>query len=273
MRGPNITIFKEDVWPPAAPRPRELRDRALYIVGRVNRVLAIHNSHRVIRHVVVTANRRLSVSLRGDTDGRFTLRMHWAMLDMPDFDAALLMAVQKGSFPQEVQTAFDALRQGLSKDHIYQSSNETRSNARGQYVDLDEVLQTLAAELPFPHTAEGVSIVWGKQSGAPGQRTIRLGSMDERKSLIRIHPVLDSPYTPAMVIDFIVWHELCHYVAPPLSRTSARQSAEHRIHHREFRALEALFPYVAEAEEWIRLNLDALLTGQLTPANMERLSP
>lgn len=250
-----------------------LRDRALYIVGRVNRVLALHNSHRVIRHIVITANRRLSVSLRGDTDGRFTLRAHWALLDMEDLDAALLMAVQKGRFPEEINRAFEEIRQGLSKDHIYQDTREREANAQGHHVDLDGVLRRVARMLPDQHSSEGVAIIWGKQTGSRVQRTIRLGSMDERKALIRIHPVLDSPYAPPMVVDFVVWHELCHYVAPPLSRTDAAETADHRIHHREFRALEALYPHVDAAEQWIRLNIDALLQGQLTPANVERHSP
>lgn len=250
-----------------------LRDRALYIVGRVNRVLALNNSHRVIRHVVITANRRLSVSLRGDTDGRFTLRTHWVLFDMEDFDAALLMAVQKGHFPEEINHAFDKLREGLSKNHIYGDSREHSANPQGHHVDLEEVLHRVSKWLPARYSPDGVSIVWGKHTGSRAQRTIRLGSMDERKELIRIHPVLDSPYAPPMVIDFVVWHELCHYVAPPLSRARAAETADHRIHHREFRALEAIYPHVDAAEQWIRLNIDALLQGQLKPANLERHSP
>ena len=239
----------------------------------MNRVLAKHNSHRIISRVVITANRRLSISIKSDADGRFALRTHWTLLDMPDFDAALLMAVQRGSFPREINDAFDNIRERLSKDHIYQDARPHRGDAEGAHINLHAVLARVATFLPYPHTPEGVQIIWGKNSTARRQRTIRLGSMDERKSLIRIHPVLDSPYAPPMVIDFVVWHELCHYVAPPLSRARAAKTADHRIHHREFRALEAIYPHVDAAEQWIRLNIDALLQGQLKPANLERHSP
>lgn len=270
-RGPRISFFKEDAWPPAAPTPRVLLDRADQLVGRVNHVLTKQGSQRVVSRVTIHANRRLGVSLKSDTDGRYNLRTHWALLHTQDFDAALLLAVQTGRFPEELQTAFDALRSTLTKDHIYaDAAHGSEQAALGDHVQLDAVLRDMSRLLPNPDDAKGVHIAWGKNLPGIRKRTIRLGSMDERKSLIRIHPVLDSPYAPRVVVEFVVWHELCHYVAPPLSTADARLRAEHRIHHPQFRALEAMYPHVAVAEQWIRDHIDALLRGKLDASNSLR---
>lgn len=270
-RGPRITFFKEDAWPPAAPTPRVLLDRADQLVGRVNHVLSKQGSHRVVSRVTIHANRRLGVSLKSDTDGRYALRTHWALLHAQDFDAALLLAVQTGRFPEELQAAFEALRSTLTKDHIYADAAHRNDQASlGEHVDLEAVLRDVSRLLPDPNAAQGVHIVWGKNTPGARKRTIRLGSMDERKALIRIHPVLDSPYAPRVVVEFVVWHELCHYVAPPLAPSEASVRNEHRIHHQQFRALEAMYPHVAVAERWIKDHIDALLRGQLDASNLLR---
>lgn len=76
-----------------------------------------------------------------------------------------------------------------------------------------------------------------------------------------VHPVLDNERVPDYVTDFIVFHELCHHVSPPLTLAQARRRGEHRIHHRHFRALEARCPYVDESTLWVRQHLDWLLSN------------
>lgn len=261
-----ISFFKEAQWPPAAPRPRALLDRTHVLVDRVNRALAGQGSLRVITHVTIHANRRLGVAIKADADARYSLRMHWALLQITEFDQALQHAVAHGNFPPFIEDAFHQLRPQITHEHVYDDLPNVETGGAGTHFQLEDILTSVAQFLPEGLSHEGVRIVWGKQSATPNKRTIRLGSMDTRKAVIRIHPVLDSVHTPRHVMEFIIWHELCHYVAPPLTADTGADETRRRIHHDGFRALEQLYPHYEDAERWIRTNIRALLQGDLSRA-------
>ena len=86
-----------------------------------------------------------------------------------------------------------------------------------------------------------------------GSFSIRLGSYDERLCLVRIHPVLDRPDVPEMVVESIVYHEMLHAVIPP------KQGAQRRsVHPPEFRRLERQYEHYEEAEAWLDANVERL---------------
>lgn len=268
-RAKRITFFKEDRWPPAAPRPRALLDRAGAVIERVNRTLNERGSQRVVATCVIHANRRLGISVKGDVEARYTLRMHWALFSVPELHAAITQAVLTGRFPASIEHAFTELRPQLTHEHVYaDQALDDEDAAAGDFYDLEDLLRSVSTFLPPELSAEGVRILWGKRNSTPNKRTIRLGSMDERKALIRIHPVLDSALAPRFVVEFVVWHELCHYVAPPLAPSRRDSESKRRIHHDEFLALEGRYPHFQEAERWIRQNIDALLQGELSASSL-----
>lgn len=262
-RAKRISFFKEDQWPPAAPRPRSLLDRASMVVDRANKRLLEKGSHRVVANFVIHANRRLGISVKGDAEARYTVRTHWALFSVPNLEEAIAQAVLSGKFPDAIERAFHELRPQITHEHVYSGQDVSEEAAEGNVYNLEDLLRSVAVFLPEGMSAEGVRIMWGKRSATPNKRTIRLGSMDERKSLIRIHPVLDSELAPRFVVEFVVWHELCHYVAPPISPNADESESKRRIHHNEFLELEKLYPHHETAERWIRRNIDALLKGEL----------
>lgn len=262
---PHITIYKEHVWPPAAPRPRVLHDRAIELSAYLNQELSRAHSHRVVDRIVVNANQRIRVSVRSKKDGRYTVRTHWTLMQSEGFADAVVGAILHGAFPPDFQRVFDALRDTITPEHLYTDAKNAALVHAGHHVHLDQTLQRVARYLPPGTDFSGVKITWGKRANAPSKRSIRLGSMDEKRALIRVHPVLDNPWVPPHVIEFVIWHELCHYVRPPLTREIARATSDHRVHHRAFRALEARYPQMEAAETWIRRHIDALLQHAASP--------
>lgn len=83
---------------------------------------------------------------------------------------------------------------------------------------------------------------WGQQISRKRRRSIRLGSYNHHTAEIRIHPILNAPHIPAVIIQSIIHHEYLHHVlgAP---------------HNRRFRQHERKFRYHRESQEWIRRNL------------------
>lgn len=257
---PRIRIYREDDWPTAAPAFSVLHERAREVVRAVNERLYESASQRYLRELTLHANRRLSIRVKGDVRGLYQARVHWVLLDEAPIEDSLERSILDGRFPVQLSEAMDRLSNHVGPQHVYPERTQERERHLGEWINLRAVLDTVQHFLPRRYSADGVRITWGRRGPSRSRRrSIRLGSMDERRSLIRIHPNLDSPWVPRMVVEFVVWHELCHYVAPPLDDRAASLQGQNRVHHDEFRVLESFYPQKEEAERWIRMNLQRLL--------------
>jgi hypothetical protein len=123
----------------------------------------------------------------------------------------------------------------------------------GRHVDLREHFRKLN-EVYFGGRL-GCAITWGTRKSGRRPRSIRLGTYSPDKSMIRIHPVLDSTAVPGYVVEDVLYHEMLHH-----ELGMVRQNGKVFSHHRVFKAKEQAFPYSSQAREWIRENISWLLT-------------
>ncbi|TNF25599.1 MAG: hypothetical protein EP329_22805 [Deltaproteobacteria bacterium] len=129
---------------------------------------------------------------------------------------------------------------------------------RGAHHDL--AVLTAAERARYFPTLDPIPVTWGANYRRKrGQRSVRLGSYDFRRGLVRIHRWLDHPKVPAWFIGFIVFHELLH------AELGARTDAAGRrgVHTPEFRRREAQHHRYAEALAWEAKHLPRLLAGRL----------
>ncbi|MFT6399228.1 MAG: hypothetical protein ACJAYU_003993 [Bradymonadia bacterium] len=182
----------------------------------------------------------------------FELRLGLPMLEVPELVLeSVCLQLRSGRFPQALSNYLQTLETP--------SVAAKPLRAGGDYANLREVLGEVAGYLPENDSVPpSIAIGWARRTGGDRRRSIRLGSA-KLNGEIRIHPALDSPDVPEYVLHMVVYHELCHCIRPPLSRAEAKRQHQHRIHHSQFRALEARFPRLDEANEWVRDNLDSLL--------------
>ncbi len=108
-----------------------------------------------------------------------------------------------------------------------------------------------------------VDITWGRAlprtpRRRAARRTLRLGSFDGTRNLIRIHRVLDDPQVPGEVVEAVVYHEMLHADLPAILRGGRRYS-----HTPEFRRREKLLPTHLKAEAWLEEQLPYLLSARL----------
>ena len=123
----------------------------------------------------------------------------------------------------------------------------------GKHVDLRGCFQRLN-EVYFGGRL-GCAVTWGTRKRGRRPRSIRLGTYSPDKTIIRIHPVLDSPVVPAYVIEDVLYHEMLHH-----ELGMVRLNGKIYSHHRVFKTKERAFPHSAQAREWIRQNISWLLT-------------
>ena len=75
-----------------------------------------------------------------------------------------------------------------------------------------------------------------------------------------MHPRLKQSLVPIYVLEFTLYHEMCHQFAPSYKRNGSWQS-----HHSEFRKKEKEYKNFKDARNWEKNNWHKLLL----PANEE----
>ncbi|MBI1292663.1 hypothetical protein GC173_15720 [bacterium] len=124
-------------------------------------------------------------------------------------------------------------------------SRAIRGTARGRRFNLEE----RAAIINRRHFGGALQyrIIWGRPLRAGRrQHHVTLGTWNLRQRIIRIHPMLDMPGVPSYMVDFVIYHEMCHIAVP------SQASDTGRMHHHtpEFRALERRYPLFTRAMAW-----------------------
>ena len=242
-----VTCHRPKSWPDGAPTQTEARKVAAAIGEKLSDTGAAERLPRP-SVIVVTGNRRRQLALKR-SGSWYELRLGLALLEAPALVVdSVLEQLRTGRFPE-------ALQEFIRGVEIPQPALPGGEPPKSLAQALERAI-TLVSERASE--AEHVQIQWSRTRTGKRRRSIRLGSATPA-GLIRIHPALDSSTVPEYVLDMVVYHELCHCLAPPLTAAKARQAGEHRIHHSKFRALEARYPRLGEANEWVRMHLDSLL--------------
>jgi len=112
---------------------------------------------------------------------------------------------------------------------------------QGQWHDLEARFQRLNA-CYFGGSLDRPTLLWSER---PSRRT--LGRYDSTHRAIVISKILDSPRTPAFVIDYVLYHEMLHAKHP-----SRAEDCRWVSHPREFRLDERRFEAYREATKWLR---------------------
>ena len=112
---------------------------------------------------------------------------------------------------------------------------------QGEHRDLRTVFEYVNS-FYFSGRLHDLTLAWSDES--PGQR---LGFFFEPIGLLAVNKVLDSERVPRYVLEFVVYHELLHYVNP------ANGARLRRVHHTsEFKRQERLFSHYDDSERWLR---------------------
>ena len=101
------------------------------------------------------------------------------------------------------------------------------------------------------------SITWGRRPRKPPRRLrhIQLGVWNDRLKLIRIHPLLDTRKVPLYFLDYVIFHEMTHIIAPP----EVGRNGRIRHHTATFYQLEKQFPHYEKARRWEKEHLPAVV--------------
>ena len=130
---------------------------------------------------------------------------------------------------------------------LFTTKRKTRSHIiriQGAHYNLKEIYDRLNAQY-----FEGkllLAITWVSPKKTKYRRRILLGSFHPHLKLIKVNRLLDTAETPPYFIDFIVYHEMLHFVLPPIFQ----KNRSRQIHHRAFKEQEKKFQQYALAKAY-----------------------
>ncbi|MFO7535328.1 MAG: hypothetical protein R6X19_06560 [Kiritimatiellia bacterium] len=185
--------------------------------------------------LIITRNRVSLIRLRRLPNGGIELRTHACLLEAPPETLRALKRFLLTRRRADWRTVCAFLQQAPRPSR---PPRPDRLVTAGQAHDLKALLDEVnAAHFPGPCPC---SITWGRAGTRPRgrlRRHIAYGSYHREASLIRIHPLLDTPRVPREFVAFIIYHERLH------AALGAENRGLRQYHHTAaFRKLERLFP-------------------------------
>jgi predicted metal-dependent hydrolase len=128
------------------------------------------------------------------------------------------------------------------------------NKAIGVYFDLNQLFFDLNQRFFFGTIS--AQIKWGaKKKPLKAKRSIRLGSYHPQKKVIIIHPCLDQAIVPKICIERILFHEMAHQHLPSIKSPCGKTLS----HYPKFNEFEKNYPYLKEADLWLKTHLPRLL--------------
>ena len=193
----------------------------------------------------------LSQSVR---KGVHTVRVHQLFLDAPAEIRAALGAFLRDSDAGAGRLIDDFVAE---QDHLlrFHAPPLQEDAAQGKTHDLRIIFHNL--NRAYFDGNINADICWGQTGTVKRRRkrSITLGNYCYRSQRITIHPALDQSFVPAICVERVVHHELCHARHPVEKSASGRRI----LHGPAFRKDEARFIDALQADSWIHNNLDSLL--------------
>lgn len=125
---------------------------------------------------------------------------------------------------------------------------------KGVYFDLTIIFDDLNKR--FFNQTITATLSWGKRKTLLQKRSIRLGSYHPGKKNIVINPCLDQAIVPHICVERILFHEMLHQHFP----SKKSPAGKNLVHYREFYEFEKKYPYLQQADLWLKANLKRLLT-------------
>ncbi|MBL4771241.1 MAG: M48 family metallopeptidase [Planctomycetes bacterium] len=211
--------------------------------------------------VTFTRSRSTPVQAKAPTPGPFAqagadLRLHTFFTEAPtEVVTDLAHWLRVGKRARAASQRLDAYIHASVAQLPAKTPRRIHLNPSGSHYELLPLLEVVRAqEFPDNFTAPPrdspalplPAITWSQQNPRGKLRSLRLGSYNRERNLVRIHPLLDDKLVPEFFVRYIIFHELLHAVHKSLKDTAGRW-----VHHSQaFRQREAQYPDYQAALKW-----------------------
>ncbi|MFC2140113.1 hypothetical protein ACFLQ1_00150 [Candidatus Auribacterota bacterium] len=186
--------------------------------------------------LTITDNRSSMLSYRKD-HGFFKIRLHNMFLDAADHIIDDLVSF--------IKTGRSKFLDYFIRTHLDKIRVKERNNRKfiirhqGDFFNLADIFVRL--NVAYFKGAVTCPISWGRRQRKKRTRSIVFGTYCGSTNLIRIHPALDQVFVPFYFVEYIVYHEMLHFLI---------KRDYKKIHTEEFKRREKLFKGYHKARIW-----------------------
>jgi hypothetical protein len=217
--------------------------------------------------IEVHDNRSTMVSYRRAGEG-LAIRIHRMFVPPPRELAETLAAFVSGRGRRRAEAGRWLDRYIRDHRQVIREPRPTPSPpSRGRIRDLKSIFDALNQR--YFGGAVQAEIGWSRASSKRRRRSIKMGVYLHDHRHIRIHPALDRPEVPDYLVEFVVYHEMCHQICPPEPGAGRRK----RVHTRAFLERERLHPEREKALSWEKKHLKLLLRARPADATPGECEP
>jgi hypothetical protein len=222
-----VSIFQEEyrVLRPRAPMPP--------IVVRFRRFTSLNTRIRLREGQILVS---LSDLLEGAPDSVIHAIAHILLSKLykkKTIDAAHNLRYKRFAYSAAVTRQTELIRGARGSKRFF--------GPEGRFYHLEEVFDSLNTRF-FGGLLGRPELTWSE--GMPKRS---LGHYDAAHNTIVVSRVFDRPSSPRYAIEYLLYHEMLHLKHPVKMRGLRRC-----VHSREFKAEEALFPQLKEAQAFIK---------------------
>lgn len=156
-----------------------------------------------------------------------------------------------GSYIRREQPAIDPTVKAYIENNIRRLDysvdlDKTKLSTKGDVYNLQAIFDKLNAKY-FGGKLRLLITWFGTKKPKTGTR-IALGLYQDTLKLIKIHRILDNRRFPHFVIEYVIYHEMVHFLQPPY----VDKNGVTKIHHKEFKAKEEEYEFFHRADQWIK---------------------
>lgn len=203
--------------------------------------------------LTITRNRRSMISYRRVTEGRLVVRVHEMFLQGSRRNWRTIASFCKSPTAANRTAINRFIREHQSgEENAEPPVRAITIQPFGRHFDLTEMFD-LVNHKYFKRQCDA-KITWSKAPRRRRRQGLQLGSYDPHINVIRMHPVLDREWVPSYIVEFLVYHEMLHWLFRPRSTGNRRV-----IHGPAFAAAEKAHPCYERYQVWVKKNLNRLL--------------
>lgn len=197
----------------------------------------------------INDNRSTMLSVKWEPD-RTKVSLHRMFLEAPRNvmdELTCYLRRKEEVIPKSVR---HYIEENLKKLDYSHTIDKTNLLTQGTCFNLKMLYDKVNQE--YFNNAIDLMITWfGKRKPKSGQRSkLTLGLYHDQLKLIKINRFLDEQTIPEYLVNFVIYHEMLHYVCP----SYIDNKGIHRIHSKEFKQLEEKFKQFDKVQQWIQEN-------------------